>query len=363
MRETIAIAAPAAITIAAALTAAALAGGCALAESVRQQEDSYVEGTLAKVNNLVQGTENELSPFVPKIWPGPYFARRHTPMIYASAPWQDGDECWIEVPEYAWAHVPGDPHNGSPFYYGRDIGTNKSWSIRYPSQQEPLWRPLDGGGLAIDNPLEGGYVVRFRVLPHDRMIEVRFGITNDSDKPVTDVRCQLCMMPHKIASLAERWPTSSKMLAGGEVISWDAAGQDLSWLDPYRTTDGRFKQSCFFLAPVAGHLPDDWDTQKRRYGSVMWLDKVVDIPAVAKCNSDETDCLIVYSPFGRNAFYNCLVPCFHADPHMDLIPPGETRWTTSYYLMFAGDLKTFLTKLAALHAEIRRGDGVEWKGF
>jgi len=346
-----------------ALATIALAGGCSATKSVREEEHSYMESTLSKVKDLVQDNLNELPPFLPKIRTGPYFAKRHTPMIYASAPWDQGDECWVEVPEYLWASVPGDTHNNSPFYYGRATGTNKSWTMRYPSREEPVWTEMQGGGLALDNPLEGGYVVRFRILPHDRIIEIRFGITNNSEKPITDVRAQLCMMPHKIESLSERWPTSSKMLSGGKVISWDAAGQDLSWLDPYHKRDGSFTQSCFFLAPVAGHVPDNWDTQTRRYGSVMWLDKIVDIPAVAKSSKDESRSLIVYSPFGRNAFYNTLVPCFHADPHMNLVPPGQTRWTTSYYLMFNGDLEAFLTKLAALHGKVKRDDGVEWREF
>ncbi len=343
------------------LAAILLVSGCSAPESIQLRENAYVESTLAKVKELVQSDLNRLSPVVPKVWTGEYFAQRHTPIIYASAPWNAGDECWLEVPEYVWGQVPGDPQNGSPLYYGRAIGTNKNWTMRYRSLEDPRWTEIEGGGLALDNPLEGGYVVRFRVLPHDRMVEVRFGITNNSPNRLTDIRCQLCMMPHKIKSLAERWPTSSKMLAEGKIITWDAAGQDLSWLDPYRNRDGSFKQSCFFLAPVAGHVPDNWATQERRYGSVMWLDRIVDIPAVAKCSRDEENCLIVYSPFGRTAFYNCLVPCFHADPQMNLIRPGETRWTTSYYMMLSGDLQGFMARLAALHKEIRRDDGVEWQ--
>ncbi len=322
------------------------------------EERPYMQATQAKIQALVRSELNKLPPYTPKVWTGEYFAKRHTPIVYTSAPWDEGDECWIEVPEYVWAEVPGDPHKGSPFYYGRQIGTNKEWTMRYSSEEEPVWRKIEGGGLALDNPLEGGYTVRFRVIPCDRIIEVRLGITNDSGKPLRNVRCQLCMMPHKIKSLTERWPTSSRMLAGGEVISWDAAGQDLSWLNPHRKPDGSFSQSCFFLAPVKGHVPADWDKQNRRYGSVMWLDEVVDIPAVAKSDKQESRSLIVYSPFGRNAFYNCLVPCFHSDPHMNLVPPGETRWTTSYYLMYNGNLKSFLLKLAGLHEEVQRQEGV-----
>ncbi len=330
----------------------------AAASAFAADETHYIETAQAKVKSLVQSELNKLSHFTPRIWTGRYFTTRHTPIIYATAPWDEGDECWIEVPEYAWAHVPGDKHNQSPFYYGRAIGTNKNWTMRFPSKEEPIWKEMKGGGLALDNPLEGGYTVRFRIIPHDRFIEVRFGITNDSEKPLTGIRCQLCMMPHKIKSLAERWPTSSKMLSDGEVISWDAAGQDLSWLDRYRKPDGSFTQSCFFLAPVKDHVPDDWKAQKRRQGSTVWLDKTVDIPAVAKSDSKESRFLIVYSPFGRNAFYNCLVPCFHADPQMDRILPGETRWTASYYIMYNGDLKAFFSKLAALHEELKQDNGV-----
>ncbi len=325
------------------------------------EEVSYFDATRTKMEALAQGKLNKLESFTPRIYTADYLGERHTPLVAATMPWDRGDELCIEVPEYAWAEVPGDKHSGAPFYFGRRIGHTKKdeWVVRYPSKEEPTWKEMEGGGLALDNPLEGGYVVRFRVIPYDRMIEVRFGITNGSEKPLMNLRCQLCAKPHKIKSMSERWPTEAKLFADGEVISWDGAGQELSWLNRYRRPDGSFRQSCFFLAPTKDHVPENWERMERQKGSLMWLDRLIDVPAIAKCDKNEKRFLIVYSPFGRRAFYNVNFPCFHADPYMKRILPGETRWTTSYYVMFNGDLKAFFEKLAEVHEGVKREDGVE----
>jgi hypothetical protein len=320
-----------------------------------------IEFSLKSIQDLASDSMNILIPFSPSIWTEQRAqTRRHTPMVFANSPWDPGDALWVEVPEYAWASIPGDEHNNSPFFYGREFGLKKMFTLRYRSLEMPQWKKRPGGGVELDNPLEGGYVVRFKVIPHDRMIEVRFGITNDSQKPLNKLRCQLCMMSHEIKSLAERWPTSSRMLAGGEVISWDGAGQDLSWLDGYHDKQtGQFSQSCFFLASLEGYRVREYIEPHLPHGDLMWLDRTLDVPAIAKEDTTGTNrYLVVYSPFGRNTFYNVLCPCFHADPYMNQVEPGETRWTISYFVLFEGDIERFLVALKDLHQRLKREDGI-----
>ncbi len=334
----------------------------ALVESgEKQEQDAMIEYSLEPIQGLVAGGLNRVRPFSPNLWiEDPESTGRHTPLILTDIPWDPHAALSVEVPEYSWASVPGDKHNRDPFFYGRPIGGKQNWTMRYPSLARPTWQARADGGFELDNQLEGGYVQRFKVIPRDRMIEIRFGITNNSDKPLKDLRCQLCTRSHQVKGFSERWPTSSKMFSDGQVVSWDAAGQDLSWLEPHRDRKtGRFDQSCFFLAPVKGYEPREYRTGHLRRGNVMWLARAVDIPAIAKEDTaTKSRYLVVYSPFGRNVFYNCLTPCFHADPRMKHIEPGETRWTISYLILFEGDIGEFFTALAELHGQLKREEGI-----
>ena len=320
-----------------------------------------IEYSLKPVQNLVSDNANTLSPFLPRIWTEDQArTRRHTPMVFANTPWDPEDALWIEVPEYAWASVPGDEHNDSPFFYGREIGLKKMFRVRYHSQELPQWKNRPDGGVELDTPLEGGYIVHFKVIPRDRMIEVRFGLTNNSQNPLRKIRCQLCIMSHRVECLTERWPTSSKMLADGDVISWDGAGQELSWLDKYHDKQTeRFSRSCLFLASLKGYREKEYILPHLPHADLMWLDRTVDVPAIAKEDTAKKNrYLVVYSPFGRNTFYNVLFPCFHADPYMNEIKPCETRWTISYFMLFEGDIQEFLVALNDLHRELQREEGV-----
>ena len=328
--------------------------------SLETGADDRMAAALEEVQALVTAETNRAEPFTPTVTVDRAEAgRRHTPLLHIDSPWNGSDVFDLEVPEYSWARVPGDTNNGSPFYYGRQIGVSRQWVVRYPSLEPPRWQRGEGGSLALDNPLKGGYVQRFRVVPHDRLLEVRFGVTNGSQKALTNLRCQLCLMSHKVASLGERWPTSSKFYSQGKLLSWDSAGQDLAWLDPHRDSrSGRFDRSCFFLAPLLGHEPPGFPEKERARADLMWFGRSVDVPAIAKVDPEKTDRgIVVYSPHGRGAFYNVLVPCFHADPQMKSIAPGETRWTASYYMFVDGDLEGFFRRLAALHGKLAAEEG------
>jgi len=238
-----------------------------------------------EVRDLATGDVNQLRSFTPRILSeDPISTRRHTPLLYVEAPWRPAGAFGLEVPEYSWAHVPGDPNNGDPFFYGRQIGLIKDWIIRYPSLESPQWKKSSDGSLALDVPLKGRYVQRFRVSAHDRVVEVRFGITNGSDGPLTNLRCQLCLRSNGVKALAERWPTSSKIYSNGEIVTWDSTGQDLSWLNRYRGPRGnRFTQSCFFLAPLNGCEPGGYPEKVRARGRILGFNI-----AYVKCTLRET---------------------------------------------------------------------------
>ena len=313
-----------------------------------------------EVRGLATGGINQLRPFTPRVLSeDPKTTRRHTPLLFVEAPWTPAGAFGLEVPEYSWANVPGDPNNGDPFFYGRQIGLIKQWVMRYPSLEPPRWKERGDDCLALDVPLKGGYVQRFRVFAHDRVVEVRFGITNGSERTLRNLRCQICLRANGVQTLQERWPTASKLFSQGELVTWGSTGQDLSWLEPYKgRRRGHFTQSCFFLAPVNGYEPRDYPEKEQSRKDLMWFNRPVDIPAIAKVGpNDDGKAMIVYSPHGRNAFYNVLTPCFHADPHMNAIAAGETRWTSSFLVLFEGNLGEFFNKLTELHKTVARHEG------
>ena len=193
--------------------------------------------------------------------------------------------------------------------------------------------------------------MHFRVLAHDRMMEIRWGMTNRGDKTIRGIRAQICAKSDTEPLLAERHPTSSWMLADGKLVTWDAAGQDLSWLEAERRPAPRsdqFKRSCFFIAHVGtGPAKGSLTAQP-----LFTLGRKIDVPAIAKADKDKRRAVIVYSPSANRAFFNVLQPCFHADPHLPDLAPGKTQWVRTYLIFVEGDLEAFMNKLAATHKKI-----------
>lgn len=301
---------------------------------------------------IATDTGNELAAFTPTLTFKTDRWNRHVPMLYATTPWGQKGLIQFEVPEYVHGRAPGDKRSGFLFS-GRPLDVAaKLGGVRYKSLEKPAWREIPGG-LALDTPLSEGLTIRFRVLARDRMLEVRWGLTNAGEKPIHNCWAQICFKGWAEPTLAERLPTSSWMLSRGKLISWDGAGQDLSWIPKERREDGRFNRSCFFRAkvgsgPTRGHIR----LTPPEKAAIFRLARKVDIPAIAKADAAKRRAAIVYSPSAPSIFYNYFQPCFHADPFLGTVPAGATRWTSTYLIFFEGDVKAFMHKLAATHKSI-----------
>ncbi len=301
---------------------------------------------------LTTGDANQLEPFMPEVTSRTDRWGRHVPMLYAVSPWGKTNAIQFEVPEYVHGRAPGDRRRGFLFS-GRSLATAaKIGGVRYASLEKPQWRKI-AGGLALDNPLADGLTIRFRVIAYDRMLEVRMGLTNDGDKPIRNSWAQICFKGVMEPVLAERHPTSSWMLADDKLITWDAAGQDLSWVDKERADDGkRFKRSCFFKAEVGTGKITGRTRLDSKYPQFR-LGRKVDLPALAKADADKKRAVVVYSPTAVRTFYNVLQPCYHADPYLGEVPAKSTRWTRTYLMFVEGDLEAFMQKLSAAHKKIK----------
>ncbi len=299
--------------------------------------------------SLAKGKGNLLKPFTPEVTFRRGRQNRHVPMVYFSSPWQSGRKLQVEVPEYIHGRADGDRRRGFLFA-GRSLETAKRiGGVRYASETPPKWVKTDDGGLSMDNPLQRDLTVHFRVIPHDRLLEIRFGLTNGGDKVIRNCWAQICFKGANEPALAERHPTSSYMLSDGELISWDGAGQDLTWLDAERDEKrpSFYKRSCFFLAPVGKGRT--FGRLKQGKNPVLTLGRKIDAPIIAKSDKDRRRSAIVYSPSGIRAFYNVLQPCFHVDPQLGDVPPHTTRWATTFLIFHEGDLKKAMTQLAKAH--------------
>lgn len=314
---------------------------------------------VVELEAIFRGPLNKHAPLTISIDQESSETLRNVPLLEVPIPWCE-QPLRIEVPEYSWAKLEGDEHNEQPFFYGRQIGMIPDWVVRYPQMEQPVWRELPAGVLTLDVPLDGGFVQHFRVVPRDRYFQVWFGMTNNSEKPMTEVWAQLCTMTWRACGLAERHPTSTCFLTKGQVASWDVAGQDLGWIESFRAQENKeeFVSSVFFTAQT---LEDYWDTGKPNgllRPDFMMLDQPVDMPAIAKTDQQApTRNLVIYSPSARSVFFNGLVPCFHADPRVDLIAQGETRWTVSFFVLFEGNVADLFEKLYPVHQRLKVRNG------
>ncbi len=323
-----------------AVAAASLIAGCA--EPTAQQ----------RLAALVSGPANELAAFTPTVTFKIERWNRHVPMLYSTTPWGKEGRIKFEVPEYVHGRAPGDKRRGFLFS-GRPLKiAAKLGGVRYRSAELPAWREIPGG-LALDNKLADGLTIHFRIVASDRMIEIAWGLTNDGDKPIRHSWAQMCVKGVLEPVLAERMPTSSWMLGDGKLITWDAAGQDLSFIANEREADGvRFKRSCFFWARVGQGPAKGRIRLTEGKSAVFDLARKVDIPAIAKADQARRQALVIYSPSAKNTFYNYYEPCFHADPYLGEVPAKSTRWTRTYLMFVEGDLEAFMQKLSAAHQEI-----------
>ncbi|MGH8019747.1 MAG: hypothetical protein ACREIA_15990, partial [Opitutaceae bacterium] len=96
--------------------------------------------------------------------------------------------------------------------------------------------------------------------------------------------------------------------------------------------------------------PPNWMAmEKLQEGRKFLLDRFIDIPAIAKADREFKRFLVVYSPAGREAFTNLNTPCYHGNTNIEVIPPGETRWTTTCYMLFEGDIGAYFEELKRVH--------------
>src|SRR5690606_27363866 len=117
---------------------------------------------------LANSALNQLHNFMPAVSTDGSYATRSVPHVHVSTPWGEKEILELEVPEFIWATIEGDPHNDSPFFYGRAHTPNHKerygWVVRYSTQERPAW-VQNGKNLELTSDLAGGFTVYFKVIP------------------------------------------------------------------------------------------------------------------------------------------------------------------------------------------------------
>ena len=318
-----------------------------------------MEQVLNSIESAVQ-RHNNLAPFVMRIdWDRRLPPTRNTPAIRVGSPWNEGQALYIQTPEIAWAQMSDEEH-AVPFFYGIDVDSPEvsHGKPRYPQLEKPAWKRRADGSLELNVRLEGGYVQRFRVIPHDRLLEIRFGVTNASAASIVELRCQLCLIFRLLPGLDDQGPETSSFLCDNQVTHWASLGQDLAWMDTLRDpATGKILRSCFFQASTQDYPPEGWRSRPLQQRNTMRLAKLVDLPAIVKSSRDSDRHVLVYSPFGRSVFYNARMPCMHSDPLMIGPAVGETRWASTYVVFYEGDVERLLRDLDREHDQLKRQEG------
>ena len=329
---------------AALLLAASLCASASGATAQAEQPAPSLSRVRERLQALVQLPANQLAPFRPTIraGPDPWNTPRAVPLVEVTSPWGAGEALWIQVPEHAWIERAGD-NAATLLFSGRpgEIAAAHGWSVPHRPLAPPGWRSRAEGGLELDAELEGGLVVHFRVLPGERLFEIRFGLTNGTATTIDSAWAQLCSGFEKMGPLSDQEPQTVRVWSAGRLTGWHESG-DVEWIEAQRDPlSCRIEKSCFFRAFV-GEVQEPPDSPAP---NVMRLDRPLDLALVVKSDLDRRRHVVLYGPNAREVLFNAVTPCAHADPAFADLAPGETRWGVLYGLFVEGELEPWVATL------------------
>lgn len=196
--------------------------------------------------------------------------------ISVFCPWDDHSYAVLDVPEAIWSNL------GLTYLAHTHIDT--VWTkqgIELPQQE---WHRFRGGWLGMERKLPNGIVFGTKVIPRKDHVLMRMWLTNGTDKPLSDLRVQNCVML-KGASGFEQQTNENKVFKQGYAAVKSADGT--KW------------------------MITAWDPLHRGWG-------------------------------------NGPCPCLHSDPKFEDCPPHETKWLRGWFSFYEGtDLDAELDRIEA----------------
>jgi peptidoglycan/xylan/chitin deacetylase (PgdA/CDA1 family) len=197
------------------------------------------------------------------------------------APWAGGGYAVADVPEAVWFEPAGKPE----LLYLAHTHVPTVWDRRKEALAPLEWSRHPDGSLSLERTLPNRVVLSSKVVPGRDGVRMEFRVSNGSERKLTGLRVQMCVMLAGLAGF-ERRSNDNKV----------------------------------FAAPFAACK----DTTGKRWVIAGWQ----------RC--------------GR-AWGNPPCPCLHADPVVEDCPPGQARGVRGWLSFYeGGDIRAELKRLKAV---------------
>ncbi|MCP4784240.1 MAG: CehA/McbA family metallohydrolase [Fuerstiella sp.] len=191
-------------------------------------------------------------------------------------PWDDKSYAVMDVPEAIWSNL------GLTYLAHTHVDT--IWTKQGVDLAQQEWAVLPDGNFVLERKLPNGIVFGTKVIPMKDHVRMKMWLTNGTDKPLSDLRVQNCVML-KDAMGFEQQSNDNKTFVNGYAV--------------VRSPDG------------SRWMISGWDPVHRPWGN-------------ARC------------------------PCLHSDPKFPNCEPGETKWLRGWFSFYEGtDINAELARIEA----------------
>jgi hypothetical protein len=191
-------------------------------------------------------------------------------------PWDDHSYAVMDIPEAIWSNL------GLTYLAHTHIDT--VWSAQGIDLQQQEWKVLPNGAFEIVRRLPNGIEFGTKVIPLKDHLRMKMWLTNGTDKPLSDLRVQNCVMLKGMEGFTQQ-DNDNKLFVNGYAIA--------------RSPD------------ADKWIISAWDPVHRAWGN--------------------TGC-----------------PCLHSDPKFPDCAPGETKWLRGWFSFYQGtDIDAELARIEA----------------
>ena len=105
-------------------------------------------------------------------------------------PWDDTAYVVLDLPEAIWWNV----DDGRELLYLAHTHIDTTWDKKGVTLKKQEWQRLDNGTLVMERRLPNGVVFGTRLMPGEEALLMEMWLTNGSDKPLSGLRVQNCIM-------------------------------------------------------------------------------------------------------------------------------------------------------------------------
>jgi len=247
-------------------------------DEIRQVTALTAEQLAAKLEQFDISPENRPPRPAGKLFVLPYPGGRHPRIGFLEGaidpqretklsvfcPWDDLSYAVMDIPEAIWSNL------GLTYLAHTHVDT--IWTKQGLPLPQLEWEQLSDGNFVIERTLPNGIVCGAKVIPLQDHVRMKMWLTNGTDKPLTDLRVQNCVMLKGAAGF-EQLTNENKLFERGYAIA--GSPDKTKWM-------------------ISG-----WDPIHRAWGNT-------------KC------------------------PCLHSDPKFADCPPGETKWLRGWFSFYEG---------------------------